>query len=54
MYNKFGIKGASISEQIASQCFTEEQKEILEYEQGKIKVTIADQINRFYGDKYLV
>lgn len=54
MNNKFGLVGGSISSEISHQCFTDEQREILEYQQGKLKITIADQLNRFYGHKYLV
>lgn len=45
--------GIDISEEIAKQCFTEEQRTILEYQQGTIKVTIAHQLNRLYGNHLL-
>lgn len=52
--NKFGIRGAAIADAIANRCFTPEQKEILEYQQGTVKITIVDQLNRFYGHRYLI
>lgn len=40
--------------EVGDKCFTEEQKEILEYTQGKIRVTIADQLKRHFWGMYLV
>lgn len=43
------IRGWDVSAEIAEKCFTDEQKQILEYTQGQIKITIEDQINKIYG-----
>lgn len=40
--------------EVANRCFTEEQKQILEYQQGTTTITIADQLKRQYSGMYLV
>lgn len=45
---------SEIAEHLATNCFTDEQREALEYTQGKIKITIEEQIERVYGSRYLL
>lgn len=53
--NTLKLKGlGEVATQIADNCFSEEQRQILEYRQGKTDITIADQIERFYGTRYLL
>lgn len=49
MLNIQHIRGRDIAQELADNCFTDEQKEVLEFTQGKVKITIADQIIRLYG-----
>lgn len=42
-----------VAEELADKCFTPEQKTTLEYQQGQIKITIADQLNKLYGENLL-
>lgn len=39
---------------VADKCFTPEQKQILEYQQGQLTITIADQLKRYFNGMYLV
>lgn len=50
--NSRGIRCRDIAADLVP-CFTEYQKSILEYKQGEISITIADQINFYYGENYL-
>lgn len=52
--NQEGLRAEDVAQELADSCFTEDQKEILEYTQGKIKISIADQIIGNYAGKYLL
>ena len=54
MINIKRLRGVDVSQKIQDQCFTAEQKAILEYTQGTIQINIKDQLDRFYGDRFLI
>lgn len=52
-YNYTGLICNEVSTALIDACFTEEQKEILKYQQGQIEITAVDELEKHYGNKYL-
>lgn len=48
------MKGRDLSEELVVNCFTEEDKRALEFTQGKITITLRDELDDRYGDLYCV
>lgn len=47
------VRGRDVSARIADECFTNEQKEILEFTQGKVNLTLQKQLDLRFGSRVL-
>lgn len=49
--NNYSKKGRDLSQRMMDDLFTAQQKQTLEFTQGKIKLTIKDQLDNRFGNR---